>query len=110
MCGVMRLVVGPRPNGPLNKCLLAHFAQFVKELVCDGVWWDTISLPTVREPELLRSIGCSNHFAYILRDRPLQISRPLEYQAAQEQRSKRGVSESISGRMGKLGLKFGARR
>jgi hypothetical protein len=32
--------------GKVNKCLADFFLRIVDRLHCDGIWWDTISLPT----------------------------------------------------------------
>ncbi|KAF3919225.1 hypothetical protein AA313_de0205818 [Arthrobotrys entomopaga] len=44
--------VGLKTTGEVNKCLFGYFAEMVRQLGCDAIWWDTISIPT--EPELRR--------------------------------------------------------
>ncbi|KAK6542376.1 hypothetical protein TWF694_006333 [Orbilia ellipsospora] len=44
--------IGLRPVGEINKCLFRYFSEMVKQLGCDAIWWDTISIPT--DPELRR--------------------------------------------------------
>ncbi len=43
--------IGLKGPGRVNKCLVDHFENIAKnpEIGCDGLWWDTISLPTGKE-------------------------------------------------------------
>ncbi|KAF3933742.1 hypothetical protein ABW19_dt0206451 [Dactylella cylindrospora] len=41
--------VGLQPVGQVNKCLFDYFAGLVKGLGYNGIWWDTISIPSDRE-------------------------------------------------------------
>ncbi|RDW80319.1 hypothetical protein BP6252_04957 [Coleophoma cylindrospora] len=38
-----------RQPGMVNKCLSDYFERIATTLGCNGIWWDTISLPTERE-------------------------------------------------------------
>jgi Heterokaryon incompatibility protein (HET) len=38
--------VGTGMRGRVNKCLYVFFANIARELKCDGIWWDTVCLPT----------------------------------------------------------------
>lgn len=40
--------VGMRARGKVNKCLWDFFTSLAKEQECEGIWWDTICLPTER--------------------------------------------------------------
>ncbi|EFX06528.1 het domain containing protein [Grosmannia clavigera kw1407] len=41
--------IGPQADiGVVNKCLMDFFLRIAERLDCDGIWWDTISLPTDR--------------------------------------------------------------
>ncbi|KAK6498658.1 hypothetical protein TWF481_011236 [Arthrobotrys musiformis] len=42
--------VGIEPAGRVNACLFEYFANMARALECQGIWWDTISIPT--EPKL----------------------------------------------------------
>ncbi|KAF3185554.1 hypothetical protein TWF788_004376 [Orbilia oligospora] len=37
---------GPWASGKVNKCLYDFFADIAARFQCDGIWWDTISIPT----------------------------------------------------------------
>ncbi|KAK6530735.1 hypothetical protein TWF281_007574 [Arthrobotrys megalospora] len=41
--------IGLQRVGQVNRCLFECFAGFIKELGHEGIWWDTISIPTERE-------------------------------------------------------------
>ncbi|KAF2182950.1 hypothetical protein K469DRAFT_439014, partial [Zopfia rhizophila CBS 207.26] len=41
--------IGLEEPGHVNKCLFRFFANYAMELDCDGIWWDTICIPTDRE-------------------------------------------------------------
>ncbi|KAK1573283.1 uncharacterized protein LY79DRAFT_697870 [Colletotrichum navitas] len=41
--------VGAKPAGQVNKCLYENFAKIALDLGCDGVWWDSICMPTDRK-------------------------------------------------------------
>lgn len=45
--------VGTKPAGQVNRCLHNYFAQFAWTLGCDGIWWDTICMPTDRSARSL---------------------------------------------------------
>ncbi|KAK6523869.1 hypothetical protein TWF281_001835 [Arthrobotrys megalospora] len=38
--------VGLEPAGRVNACLFGYFAEIARSLDCQGIWWDTISIPT----------------------------------------------------------------
>lgn len=38
--------VGMRTRGRVNKCLWDFFTSLAREQECEGIWWDTICLPT----------------------------------------------------------------
>ncbi|RMJ16649.1 hypothetical protein CDV36_003676 [Fusarium kuroshium] len=39
--------IGSNTPGDVNKCLVDHFkaVAMTQEILCDGIWWDTVSLP-----------------------------------------------------------------
>ncbi|KAK9415026.1 putative Heterokaryon incompatibility domain-containing protein [Seiridium unicorne] len=41
--------VGMKSPGSVNRCLFEYFRTIALDLGCNGIWWDTISLPTSRE-------------------------------------------------------------
>jgi len=41
--------VGLQEVGKVNRCLFEFFAKIIRELGHDGIWWDTISIPTDRD-------------------------------------------------------------
>ncbi|KAK2002783.1 hypothetical protein LX36DRAFT_626332 [Colletotrichum falcatum] len=45
--------VGTKPAGQVNKCLYEYFAKIALDLGCDGVWWDSICMPTDRKARSL---------------------------------------------------------
>ncbi|KAI1206347.1 uncharacterized protein F4807DRAFT_236775 [Annulohypoxylon truncatum] len=40
--------VGMRSPGVVNTCLFEYFANLARQVSCDGIWWDVISIPTER--------------------------------------------------------------
>ena len=50
-------VGGDKIHGTVNSCLLEFFARVAEDLGCDGIWWDTISIP-IQSNE--RSVALSN--------------------------------------------------
>ncbi|KAK6352602.1 hypothetical protein TWF730_009425 [Orbilia blumenaviensis] len=44
--------IGLEPVGRVNRCLFEYFARIARRLECQGIWWDTISIPT--NPEFRR--------------------------------------------------------
>ncbi|KAK6514064.1 hypothetical protein TWF506_008491 [Arthrobotrys conoides] len=42
--------IGLEPAGKVNACLFEYFAGMARALRCQGIWWDTISIPT--DPKL----------------------------------------------------------
>ncbi|KAI8954500.1 hypothetical protein F4801DRAFT_533426 [Xylaria longipes] len=40
--------VGLKTPGKVNKCLYAYFANIARQVGCDGLWWDAISIPSER--------------------------------------------------------------
>lgn len=38
--------IGLKKPGTVNECLFNYFARIGKRLGCDGIWWDTICIPT----------------------------------------------------------------
>lgn len=53
--------VGVKRLGEVNRCLLAFFFDLAKSLGCNGLWWDTICVPTAStdEEKKARSIAIS---------------------------------------------------
>lgn len=45
--------VGLRLPGTVNKCLFQRFADIATSLDCDGIWWDSISVPTKKDKRRL---------------------------------------------------------
>ena len=45
--------VGLSQPGNVNSCLLHHFETIAKTLRCQGIWWDTISIPTDKDKRTL---------------------------------------------------------
>lgn len=41
--------IGLQEVGRVNRCLFEYFANITQNLGCNGLWWDTISIPTDRE-------------------------------------------------------------
>ncbi|MCJ1290577.1 hypothetical protein MMC34_002117 [Xylographa carneopallida] len=41
--------MGLKTPGNVNSCLSNFFAKLARELDCDGIWWDTICIPTERD-------------------------------------------------------------
>ncbi|KAJ6035964.1 hypothetical protein N7540_000243 [Penicillium herquei] len=41
--------VGDKFRGHVNTCLFSLFRQFAQELNCEGLWWDTIYIPTTKD-------------------------------------------------------------
>lgn len=41
--------VAMKEPGTVNSCLVQHFGQIARQLECDGIWWDTISIPMERK-------------------------------------------------------------
>lgn len=41
--------VGISSPGNVNSCLAAYFARIATRLNCDGIWWDSICIPSGRE-------------------------------------------------------------
>ncbi|KAF3926051.1 hypothetical protein ABW20_dc0108865 [Dactylellina cionopaga] len=54
--------VGLKPPGYVNPCLFTYFASLARDLDCQAVWWDTISIPT--DPELRRKAINQMHNYY----------------------------------------------
>ncbi|KAI2725698.1 hypothetical protein CBS147354_4458 [Penicillium roqueforti] len=40
---------GSQARGDVNSCLLELFQEFALEFNCEGLWWDTICIPTKKE-------------------------------------------------------------
>ena len=53
--------VGVKSPGNVNKCLMKFFFDIAESLRCDGLWWDTICVPTAEtdEGKKARSIAIS---------------------------------------------------
>ncbi|GAM33725.1 hypothetical protein TCE0_013f00842 [Talaromyces pinophilus] len=45
--------VGLQSPGTVNKCLFKRFADIATSLDCDGIWWDSISVPTKKDKRRL---------------------------------------------------------
>lgn len=43
---------GSKERGVINRCLVDRWERMARELNCDGIWWDTVSLPTDREKRI----------------------------------------------------------
>jgi hypothetical protein len=41
--------IGHQEVGLVNRCLFNYLADITRELGCDAIWWDTISIPTDKE-------------------------------------------------------------
>lgn len=54
--------IGVQDPGKINKCLFEYMSRVAKRLDCDGIWWDTISIPT--EPEARRKAINDMHLNY----------------------------------------------
>ncbi|KAI8950382.1 hypothetical protein F4801DRAFT_579538 [Xylaria longipes] len=48
---------GMKSPGQVNRCLLEYFLDLAKGEGCDGLWWDTISIPTEKEARRM-AINC----------------------------------------------------
>ncbi|OJD30428.1 ankyrin repeat-containing [Diplodia corticola] len=53
--------VGVQQVGKVNRCLLSYFIHLAEELDCNGIWWDTICIPSDREARR-RAIGRMNSY------------------------------------------------
>ncbi|KAJ6190353.1 hypothetical protein N7519_000374 [Penicillium mononematosum] len=40
---------GSQASGHVNSCLLGFFRDFARTFNCEGIWWDTICIPTQKE-------------------------------------------------------------
>ncbi|KAJ6092112.1 hypothetical protein N7467_004081 [Penicillium canescens] len=40
---------GSQARGDVNNCLLKFFRRFAEDFNCEGLWWDTICIPTKKE-------------------------------------------------------------
>ncbi|KAI1100207.1 hypothetical protein F4804DRAFT_319650 [Jackrogersella minutella] len=45
--------VGMRNPGVVNTCLFEYFATLARQVSCDGVWWDAVSIPTERHAKAI---------------------------------------------------------
>lgn len=55
--------VGVQEAGEVNPCLFDYFKDIAAELGCNGVWWDTISIPTDRKARARALNGMQRVFA-----------------------------------------------
>jgi Heterokaryon incompatibility protein (HET) len=53
--------VGTGTHGRVNKCLYDFFSKIARELRCDGIWWDTVCIPTEK---IARAKAISNMHLY----------------------------------------------
>ena len=55
--------IGLQEVGKVNRCLFEYFSKIIREGGFDGIWWDTISIPTDREARRKAVNGMHNNYS-----------------------------------------------
>lgn len=55
--------IGLKGSGNVNHCLVEHFKTLAMGQKCDGIWWDTISLPTDKGKRIMALNKMHNNYS-----------------------------------------------
>jgi ankyrin repeat protein len=54
---------GAWSDGKVNSCLYQFFCDIAKQFQCEGIWWDTICIPTNKAARIKALSNMQNHYA-----------------------------------------------